>query len=137
MYEPRLLKDKAALEKNYNKDIIFILLLPPYPFLYPPPYFPLPPLEPSPLLPPFLFPFFFFPPYPSFLLFPPPFFLLLGRSVYRPREISHNPTRSLKTPSKKGYSLLEGFNLFLNFIKVSNNFNKVSINFNLTRLLIL
>ena len=35
------------------------------------------------------------------------------------------------------YNILEGFNIFLNFIKVNNNFNKVSINLSLTHFLIL
>ena len=57
--------------------------------------------------------------------------------MYRLREINHNPTRNLKTPSKKKHSLPENFNLLFNLIKASNDFNKVSINLNPTRLFIL
>ena len=96
MYKPRLLKGKAAPEDNYNKDIIFIF--PPfYLFPRPPLYSPFPPLIFPPLFPPFPFPFLFPFPFPPLLPPFPPFLLLflLGRSIYRPREINYNPTQSL------------------------------------------
>ena len=94
MYQPRLLKGKAAPKDNYNKDIIFIFLPPPLlPFFLSSPLFSFPSFKTSPAFPssPFFFPspFFF-----SLLFFFPshPFFFLLGRCVYRPREINFNLT---------------------------------------------
>ena len=137
MYEPRTIKGKAAPKNNYNKNIILILLLPPYPLPRPPLYSSLPPLKPPPLLFPFLPPFLFPPPFPPFLPPPPPPLLLLGQNIYRPRKTNHNLSRNLKTPSKKGYNLPEGFNLLPNLIKASDNFNKASNNLSPTHLLIL
>ena len=137
MYEPRIIKGKAAPKNNYNKNIILILLLPPYPFPCPPLYFFLLPLKPPPFLFPFLLPFLFPPFFPLFLPSPPSPLFLLGQNIYRPRKTNYNLSRNLKTPSKKGYNLPEGFNLLPNFIKASDNFNKASNNLSPTHLLIL
>ena len=137
MYEPHLIKDRATLKDNYNKDIIFIILFPLYFYLYSLLCFFLPLLKPPPLLPPFPPPFLLPPPLSFFLPPFPPLCLLLCQSVYRPRKINHSFTRNLKTLNKKEYNLPEGFNLFLNFIKASDNFNKANNNLNPTRLFIL
>ena len=95
MYLPRLLKGKAAPKDNYNKDIIFILLLPFHLFPYPSSYsFLLPLKSPS-----FLFPlpsFFFFPlSFFLFLPFPSPLLFLLNRCIYRPKKTNPSSTRNL------------------------------------------